>query len=57
MKIALSAITALVLGTAMLTTSASAQPRCWWNGVNHCYYHHGWHHHGYWHHDHYYWYR
>ena len=33
MKIVLSAISALVLGTVMLTTSASAQPRCWWNGV------------------------
>lgn len=60
MKLVLSAITALVIGTAVMTTSASAQPHCWWNGVNHCNYHHSWHygdwHHGYWHHGHY-WYR
>jgi hypothetical protein len=50
MKLVLSAVTALVLGTAVMTTSASAQPHCWWHGVNHCYVHH----HGYWYHGHYY---
>ena len=53
MKFVLPAITALILGTAVMTTSASAQPHCWWHGVNHCYPHHDWHH-GYWSHGHYY---
>jgi hypothetical protein len=53
MKLVVPAITALVLGTAVMTTSASAQPHCWWHGVNHCYPHHDWHH-GYWYHSHYY---
>jgi hypothetical protein len=56
MKLVLSTITPLVLGSAVITTSASAQPRCWWHGVNHCYYHLDWHY-GYWHHGHDYWYR
>ena len=62
MKLVLSALAALVLGTAVLSTDASAQPRCWWNGVNHCYYNHhgwqhGWHHNGYWHNGHWSYYR
>ena len=56
MKLVVSAITALVLGTAVLSTSASAQPNCRWHGVNHCSYNHGGHH-GYWQHGHYYSYR
>jgi hypothetical protein len=44
MKLVLSALAAFVLGTAVLSIDASAQPRCWWNGVNHCYHNHGWHH-------------
>ena len=54
MKLVLSALAALVLGAAVMSTHAAAQPRCWWNGVNHCYYnnhgwHHGWYHQRYWH--------
>jgi hypothetical protein len=53
MKLVLSALAALVLGAAVMSTDAAAQPRCWWNGVNHCYNNHGWHygsyHHRYWH--------
>jgi hypothetical protein len=56
MKLVLPAIISLVLGTAVVTTSALAQPHCWWHGVNHCAYHHDWHH-GDWHHSHDYWYR
>jgi hypothetical protein len=40
MKLVLSALAAL----ALVSTDASAQPCCWLNGVNHCYYNHGWHH-------------
>jgi hypothetical protein len=28
---------ALLLGTTVMTTEASAQPRWWYNGYNHCY--------------------
>jgi hypothetical protein len=59
MKIIIGALTAFLLGTALISTEAEA--RCWWDGYNHCryyghgYYHHyGWHH-GYYHHG--YWYR
>ena len=61
MKLVLSVLAALVLGTAVLSTDASAQECCWWNGVNHCYYnhgwHHGWYHNRYWHNGHWSYYR
>jgi hypothetical protein len=56
MKIVISAVVALALGTAVMSTDASAQPRCWYNGYNHCYNGHGWRHHAYWHSDHDRWY-
>jgi hypothetical protein len=53
MKIVLSTLAALVLGTAVMSTDASAQPRCWYSGYNHCYsndHHYGWwRHHDRWH--------
>jgi hypothetical protein len=33
MKLFLSALAALVLGAAVMSTDAAAQPRCWWNGL------------------------
>jgi hypothetical protein len=33
MKLILSALAALAFDTAVLSTDASAQPRCWWNGL------------------------
>jgi hypothetical protein len=61
MKIVISVLVALLLGTAAMATDASAQPGCWYNGYNHCYssgHHYGWwRHHAYWHRDHDRWYR
>jgi hypothetical protein len=61
MKIVISALVALLLGAAVMSTEASAQPRCWYNGYNHCYtngHHYGWwRHHAYWHRDYDHWYR
>ena len=49
------------IGTAVMSKDASAQPRCWYNGYNHCYsngHHYGWwRHHAYWHRDYDRWYR
>jgi hypothetical protein len=58
MKIVMSALVALLLGTAVMSTDASAQPRCWYHGYNHCSASPYWrsysngHHYGWWrHHD------
>ena len=44
MKIVMSALVALLLGAAVTSTDALAQPRCWYNGYNHCYNGHEWRH-------------
>jgi hypothetical protein len=50
-KIVLAALTALLLGSAVLASPAEA--RCWWNGyAMQCWHPHAWwwHHHPYWRH-------
>jgi hypothetical protein len=60
MNFIIAALIAFLLGTAVFSSEAEA--RCWWNGYNHCRYHHGYYngyyagwHHGYYRHG--YWYR